>query len=118
MQETVAVVRVKLMAEYECYPVWVGHPASVDNVPAATLPVSQELTADIEQWAEEYDATYDPDDPLSSGFPDERAESAFVAKGAALAARLQRELGSEYAVVYYNILTSTEEPVEGPGSGR
>ncbi|MGP2438630.1 hypothetical protein [Streptomyces sp. JW3] len=103
-------VRVKLMAEYECYPVWVGRLASMDNVPAATLPISRGLIADIGRWAEEYEATYDPDDPLSSGFSDDRAESTFVEKGTALATRLQRELGSDYAVAYYNMLTSADEP--------
>jgi hypothetical protein len=98
------------MAEYECHPLWIGPPDDVDNVPADSLGISQELASAIDEWAEAYEATYRPDDPISSGFADDALKRAFAEAGASLAGRLQGELGEAYNVAYFNVLTSADEP--------
>lgn len=103
-------IPLRLMAEYECHPVWLGPPEDVENVPADVLGISQGLAASIDDWAETYEATYRPDDPISSGFADEDSKRDFAEKGASLAARLQEELGQGYRVTYFNVLSSADEP--------
>jgi hypothetical protein len=87
-------ISVKLMAEYECFPIWIGPLEDIENIPADSLEVSRELTSDINEWADSYEATYCPDDPISSGFKDVDSERAFAETGVSLATRLQEELGN------------------------
>jgi hypothetical protein len=102
------VVQVRLKAEYECHPVW--FPEEFENVPTGSLGVSRCLVSAINEWSETYEATYRPNDPISSGFQDEASERAFAEAGAALVARLQEELGEAYTVMYFNMLSSADEP--------
>lgn len=103
------VIPVRLMAEYECHPIWVGPASNVENIPADSLGISQGLASSINEWAEVYDATYRPEDPMASGFTDEGSERAFVEAGCSLAGRLQGELEA-YSVTYFNVLSSADEP--------
>jgi len=90
---------IKLMTDYECHPLWHIGPDEVGDIDPATLPVSNELKADLAQWAEAYDQTLDRDDPPNSGFESEALEAEFIAQGRRLAERLREELGADFIVI-------------------
>lgn len=86
----------KLMADYDCYPLWGQGETGVDNVDPADLPISPGLRDALEAWAQRYDDTLDRDDPRRSGFHTPEAEAAFKAEGEVLLGRLKAELGQDY----------------------
>ena len=89
---------VKVMAEYECWPLWI--PVPPRNLDPRELPISDVLDDDLATWARDFDMTYVRDDPVSSGFATVALAESFVARGAALVDRLQAELGDEWHVEY------------------
>ncbi len=88
------------MADYFAWPVWHegGDPCNLDP---ASLLITKPLRDRLLTWTEEYNATFDMDDPPLSGFPSPAAELAFELAGRQLAKDLQEELGSESAVRYW-----------------
>jgi hypothetical protein len=96
----VAVIRV--MADYESFPLWRRDANGTANVDPASLPISADLTRQLEDLAAEYDGTLDRSDPLASGFSDPRAEAAFHARGEELAKRLAGELPADFTVEYFD----------------
>lgn len=90
---------IKLMTDYECHPLWHIGPDEFGDIGPATLPVSDEMKADLAQWAEAYDQTLDRDDPPNSGFESEVLEAEFKAQGHRLAERLREELGADFIVI-------------------
>lgn len=90
--------RLKLMADYDCHPLWGVSADDLGDVDPASLPISAALVAALAVWAEDYDATLVRDDPAASGFTDAAAEAAFRARGEVLAARLADELGPAWTV--------------------
>jgi hypothetical protein len=98
--------RIKLMADYFCSPVW--HDATGEDLPDPEigpidlddLPVTDDLRDDLEAWADRFDATMDPDDPAAAAFQPPDSLARFATDGAALAARLQAELGRGWVVRY------------------
>jgi hypothetical protein len=90
----------RLMADYDCYPLWVAADEGVMNVDPADLGVSDELVASLEDWRCWYDSTLDRNDPVASGFSSRDKENEFVEQGRQLAAKLAVELRSRYVVAY------------------
>lgn len=90
----------KLMADYECSPLWEQTETSTDNVDPEDLPISQSLRDALNAWAQRYDDTFDRDDPRRSGFPNPEAEVAFNVDGQALLDRLNAELGQEHTLTF------------------
>ena len=76
-----------------------GISRSVGNIAPDELPISQHLKRDLADWAAANDATLNRDDPLASGFPDDRAEAEFKKIGHELSERLKSELGDTYTVI-------------------
>lgn len=91
---------VRLAAEYGCFPLWLPTDSGVDNIPSSALPISEALAAEVQCWSEEYEVTYDPDDPLNSGFSSTREKLAFTEKGRSIAQRLAEELGPGWRVLF------------------
>jgi len=89
---------IKLMADYQCYPLWEASPGEVGNVDPGELPISSLLKEQLMMWAAKFDATLDMDDPANSGFESEKAADEFRNEGMALARQLQDELGAAYIV--------------------
>jgi hypothetical protein len=86
---------IKVMADYGCFPLWdVSQDTGPSNVDPAMLPISPELRRDLMNWANEFDATLNAEDPPSSGFSAPEDERRFKEAAHALAQRLQQELGS------------------------
>lgn len=88
----------KLMADYDCFPLWEASPGQVGNIDPETLNISAELKGDLAEWARFFDQTLNRDDPANSGFASTEAENAFKMQGRTLGERLQTELGAAYVV--------------------
>lgn len=93
---------IKVMAEYESFPLWQTDSAGPANIDPAELSISSELAHELLDWADAYDRTLNRSDPLASGFSDAAAEDNFYARGEQLARRLAAELGSRYTVEYFD----------------
>lgn len=95
-------IELKLMPDYQCYPLWGVGGDNLGNIDPNSLPISEDLKLKLAKWANQYDATLNLDDPLKSGFSSEKEELSFRECGEKLLNRLQIELGSQY-VVYLKI---------------
>ncbi|BAQ79504.1 hypothetical protein PST29_1615 [Pseudomonas sp. St29] len=89
---------IKLMPDYQSFPLWSLSPDSIGNVDPEKLPISQELKADLMSWALKYDDTLDEEYPPDSGFSSEEDEAEFNKEGEHLFERLKAELKG-YVVV-------------------
>lgn len=95
-------MKIKLMADYGCYPLWWAGGDEVGDIDPATLPLSQETLSRLEKWADACDAKLNWDDPASSGFPSPQAKEAFEEEGVSLWQQLRKELAPEYEVFYFS----------------
>lgn len=89
---------IRLMADYQCFPLWEASPGQVGNIDPKSLPISDELRIKLMNWARDYDETLNMDDPVSSGFRSDKEEAEFIEAGLELADRLRSELGSDFVV--------------------
>ncbi|MBH8552854.1 hypothetical protein I8751_10835 [Nostocaceae cyanobacterium CENA357] len=97
-------VKIKLMADYECDPLWWEDAGKVGNIDPARLPLSQETISRLRKWASAYNATLNWQDPGNSPDLSEEAEAAFEEEGISLWKQLQTELTPNYQVVYFSEL--------------
>lgn len=88
----------RLAAEVECHPTWVGAADVLENVAPEELPISPALAAALNEWGERWDAIYDMDDPASASFSSDAEEQRFMRDGEKLAVRLRSELGAGWTV--------------------
>lgn len=95
--------QIKLMADYDCWPVWWAGDAESGNIDPSNLPLSAATIARLEVWAAMFDATLNRDDPASSDFPGDEAFEVFEDEGQALWRQLCDELAPEYQVRYYSL---------------
>lgn len=92
--------RIKLMADYGCYPLWGTTPDNFGDIAPDLLPISIDLQESLQKWATRFEAILNIDDPASSGFKSKLEEDTFINDGHLLAQRLRDELGSEYEIIY------------------
>lgn len=85
------------MADYRCWPLWHDGGVEVGNIDPQSLPLSAELVADLNGWAEKLDAALNWDDPGHTQWPD-GFFAEFNRQGRDLADRLRHELGPQYEV--------------------
>ncbi|GAA1042353.1 hypothetical protein GCM10009566_43750 [Streptomyces murinus] len=112
MTETKRHPTIKVMADYECHPLWLTGVDAGDIEPGdSRLNLSPQLAQRFTTWAEQFDQTLNHDDPISSGFLTRQAEEEFVATGESLASDLARELGSGWRVLYQDIRSDTTREV-------
>ncbi|MGF6604820.1 hypothetical protein P3T23_009576 [Paraburkholderia sp. GAS448] len=90
--------KIKVMADYQCHPLWDMSPGMYGDIDPNTLPISVELKQQFVDWARVFDETLDMSDPASSGFKSSEAAAAFRAKGVQLAEQLQKELGADFLI--------------------
>lgn len=90
----------KVMADYQCFPLWEASGESVRNVDPTALPLSSELMDRLNAWATNVDTTLNLDDPATSGFSTDVAERTFHDQGRHLSYLLNEGLGDGYAVIY------------------
>ena len=98
---------IKVMADYECWPLWKG-----ENLDPDSLPLSMYLREQLAAWAERYDETLLDEYPPDSGFSSESEAEKFVDDGRELANMLALELGKEFTVTYYNELSQELETIQ------
>jgi len=90
--------KIKLMADYGCFPIWHVSGEEVGDIDPNDLPLSQELKRLLADWALAFDQTLNQDYPPDSGFKSDAEETEFKQQAAQLAERLREELGSEFEV--------------------
>lgn len=95
-------MKIELMADYGCYPLWWANGEKVGDIDPATLPLSQQTLLRLEKWADAYDAKLNWDDPASSGFASLETKKAFEDEGISLWYQLRKELVPEYEVFYFS----------------
>lgn len=83
--------RIKVMADYSTYPLWAMDDGLIGDFAPQDLGVSDELSADLWTWANDFDSSLNHDDPANSRWSDERHRQ-HVETGVALARRIKREL--------------------------
>jgi hypothetical protein len=94
---------IRLMADYECHPLWLSGPQAGDIAPDdPRLALSSTLAKRLSDWADEYDGTLCADDPKSSGFSSREGELTFYRVGEELAVQLAKELGNSWTVTYHD----------------
>lgn len=89
---------IKLMADYDCHPLWDMTSGQYGDIPPDELPTSEKLQSLIKEWAAEYNETLDRENPANSRFASEKQEHEFKKQGTRIADSLQRELGTDYIV--------------------
>lgn len=89
----------KLMADYQCYPLWEASRGKVGNIDLNSLPISESLRKQLLDWADVYDGTLNLDDPAISGFENVDTVEAFKAQGMRLADQLREELGPDFVIL-------------------
>lgn len=90
---------IKLMADYQCHPLWDMSPDEYGDIAPCELPISDELQLRLSKWAAVYDETLDADYPPNSGFKSEELEREFKREGERLAESLRRELGPDFSIL-------------------
>lgn len=89
---------IKLMADYQCYPLWDMSLDEYGDIAPCELPTSNELQLRLSKWAAVYDETLDADYPPNSGFKSEELEREFKREGERLAESLRSELGPDFSI--------------------
>ncbi len=93
--------KLRLMPDYECFPLWHADGLEFGDVDPSSLPISDVLRDELMGWAADYDLTLNRDDPARSGFKDDREEAEFIERGRSLAGRLRQELPQDWSVAYF-----------------
>ncbi len=91
--------KIKLMADYGCWPLWGG--GEVGNLNPELLPLSAATQEALGKWAQAYDLTLNRSDPIRSGFETLEAASEFNVEGWRLWDCLRKEL-TDFKVVYFD----------------
>jgi hypothetical protein len=81
---------IKVMADYDCHPLWALDEDLVGDFPPEDIGVSAELCRDLKEWAQSFNASLDRENPADTLVtPEEHA--AHEQKGRQLAIRIARE---------------------------
>jgi hypothetical protein len=83
--------RIKVMTDYNCYPLWAMDEELISPFSPQHLGASMELENDLWAWAGEFDLSFDMDDPAKSRWSEERYQQ-HIEQGLALARRIKGEL--------------------------
>lgn len=106
--------KIKLMADYGCYPLWWASSDKVGDIDPETIPLSEETISRLEKWADIYNATLNWQDPGNSPDLSPEEAAAFEQEGISLWKQLQKELAPNYEVIYFSeqlnqVVTNTNE---------
>jgi hypothetical protein len=92
---------IKLMADYDCFPLWEILDDGLENIDPLDLPISEDLHDALQNWTDKYNATLKDDDPISSSFASNEEEEAFKEEGEELFQWLKKELGENFKILKY-----------------
>jgi hypothetical protein len=82
--------RIKVMADYDTHPLWALDEDLYGDIPPEDMGLSEDLTRDLNAWAEAYNASCNRADPASSLWSEEQHRG-HAAQARPLAIRLARE---------------------------
>lgn len=91
---------IKLMADYQCYPLWDISPNFCGDIDPNILPISKCLKEGLKKWSDVFDQTLNLEDPKKSGFKSKGEEIHFKNQGISLFKQLQKELGNKFIIVF------------------
>ena len=94
--------KIKLMTDYEYYPLWEEFSDGISNIAPSSLPIPASLAERIDAWSDDYDKTMNREDPASSGFSSKLAVVEFDEKGRAIFNELKQELDEGFTVTYFS----------------
>lgn len=73
-------------------------------VEGTEIGISEDLSKEIFDWNTEYQNTFDPNDPLNSGFLRQEQAEEHDAVGVRLRDKIERQVGDRYNTVYVSNL--------------
>jgi len=94
---------IKIMPDYDCFPLWKIGNKSVENIAPQQLPISDNLKSLILSWQRKFDLTLNRKDPLESGFRTHLEEKLFEDEGIIIWKQMKIELGDLYDVKYFSV---------------
>lgn len=94
--------QIKLMADYQCWPLWWTGGEEVGDIDPSTLTLSEATRVPLLAWAEQFDSRLNMDDPANSPEVPEAEEQAFERQGHELWLKLRQELEGQYQVSYFS----------------
>lgn len=103
--------RFKLMADYECWPVWDMSDGGYLNTDPRELGLDTGLTERLEAWAELYDKQLNHEDPAASGFATDDARRAFDEAGVLLWWQFQLALPDAEIFYFSEVFQRQYRPV-------
>ncbi|MEU4250797.1 hypothetical protein AB0F15_25655 [Amycolatopsis sp. NPDC026612] len=80
----------------------------------STLGLSSALIRELNRWADDYTATVNRDDPMTSGFLSEAAEEEFAARGRRLAEEVWAQVSPDWRVTYYDSELGRDVEIPAP----
>ncbi len=105
---------IKVMADYNCWPLWAAD-GEIGDIDPVSVPLSVGLRKALLDWADAFDAILNHDDPAASDFASPEARDAFDRRGRELAQRVADELVGTCRVLYYSVAQQTVETVRAGG---
>ncbi len=93
-------IKIKLMPDYGCYPLWWDELNLVGNIDPSELPLIHSTIESLHQWTLLFDTHLDWDDPGNSPKLSTEELKAFEFEGLRLWLLLIEELSSNYEVSY------------------
>ncbi len=97
-------MEIKIQPEYECYSIWTKDRNGIfKNVSPKSISISDKLSAMIDKWEEKYEATYDKENPINSGFKDNDLAQQFENEGLRIWSMLRKEFPKDL-VTYYSVI--------------
>lgn len=100
--------KLKIMADYQCFPLWGSFDDNDGNIDPATLPITDKLQFLLSKWQAAYDGILNIDDPMQSGFKTHQDEIAFEEQGLLIWQLLAVQMGELYTVSYFSELKNKE----------
>jgi hypothetical protein len=93
---------IKLMADYDCFPIWEIFDDGTENIDPEALEISNELKQSLNLWSDLYDQTMNIEDPVNSRFASKNLEDEFEREGQRLWSELKKQLSPIYRVLYFS----------------
>jgi len=96
------VKRVRLMAEYNAYPLWSLETSSIGPINPDDLPLSKETLFLLQGWSKKYQTQLNIADPTNSAYFNQDELIEFENEGIRLWLKLREELFAEFEVEYFS----------------
>ena len=95
--------KIKIMRDYQCYPIWIDDFEHFTNLNPAEIPLSKNLVQRLSAWSELYEKNVnliDPFDVFNVSLKSELEERAEELEGLEIWLAVRNELKEKYDVIY------------------